>query len=116
MIQKMLLSCIMLVTVISCQKKPKDTDPAQIRTNYGIVKGTVQDSLLVFKGIPFAQPPVGDLRWRAPQPPIAWDGVKITTKYAPAPIQGNDTTGKSEDCLYLNIWTPAKKMDEKIPV
>src|SRR5690606_34755298 len=76
----------------------------------------IEDSLMVFKGIPFAKPPIGDLRWKAPQPPESWEGVKQTTEYGPAPIQGNDTTGKSEDCLYLNIWTPAKKMDEKIPV
>lgn len=118
MIQRMLFSCLFLVSIISCNEKPKDTQTnrAEIRTNYGIVKGEIQDSLMVFKGIPFAKPPIGDLRWKAPQPPESWEGVKLTTEFGPAPIQGNDTTGKSEDCLYLNIWTPAKKMDEKIPV
>lgn len=114
MIQKKLLYLLILVTLICCQEKPKD--PTEIETNFGIVKGAIKDGLLVFKGIPFAKPPVGELRWSAPQPPDSWEGVKLTTKYGPAPIQGNDTTSKSEDCLYLNIWTPAKTMDEKIPV
>lgn len=114
MIQNKLLYFLILVTLICCQEKPKD--PTEIETNFGIVKGTIKDGLLVFKGIPFAKPPVGELRWSAPQPPDSWEGVKLTTKYGPAPIQGNDTTSKSEDCLYLNIWTPAKTMDEKIPV
>src|SRR5690606_11729337 len=101
MIQKMLLGCLLLVSIISCKEKPKDTqtNPAEIQTNYGIVKGTIEDSLMVFKGIPFAKPPIGDLRWKAPQPPESWEGVKQTTEYGPAPIQGNDTTGKREDCL-----------------
>lgn len=114
MIQNKLLYFLILVTLICCQEKPKD--PTEIETNFGIVKGTIKDGLLVFKGIPFAKPPVGELRWSAPQPPDSWEGVKLTTKYGPAPIQGKDTTSKSEDCLYLNIWTPAKTMDEKIPV
>lgn len=114
MIQKKLLYLLILVTLICCQEKPKD--PTEIETNFGIVKGAIKDGLLVFKGIPFAKPPVGELRWSAPQPPDSWEGVKLTTKYGPAPIQGKDTTSKSEDCLYLNIWTPAKTMDEKIPV
>ena len=77
----------------------------------------MEDGLTVYKGIPFAAPPVGDLRWRAPQPAAKWDGVKQANKFAPGPIQGgNPPSGKSEDCLYLNIWTPAKSSNEKIPV
>ena len=91
------------------------TNAGKSRT--GIVQGTVEDGLTVYKGIPFAAPPVGDLRWNAPQPAAKWEGVKQTTKYAPAPFQGgNPPSGKSEDCLYLNIWTPAKSANEKIPV
>ncbi len=89
---------------------------AQVEVEQGMVEGTVEDSLTVFKGIPFAQPPIGDLRWRTPQPANKWEGIKKTKEYAPAPIQGNDPTGKSEDCLYLNVWTPAKSSEDKIPV
>ena len=73
--------------------------------------------MLVFKGIPFAKPPIGNLRWRAPQPIKKWEGVLQATKFAPGPIQGgNPPSGKSEDCLYLNVWTPAKSAKEKVPV
>lgn len=96
--------------------KTSTTLNTQVEVEQGIVEGTVEDSLTVFKGIPFAQPPIGDLRWRAPQPANKWEGIKETKKYAPAPIQGNDPKGKSEDCLYLNVWTPAKSSEDKIPV
>ncbi|MGE0019750.1 MAG: carboxylesterase/lipase family protein [Draconibacterium sp.] len=91
--------------------------PNQIKTELGIIQGTIEDSLRVFKGIPFAAPPVGDLRWKAPQPAAPWDTVLIADKYAPAAFQGgNPPSGKSEDCLYLNIWTPAKSTEDKLPV
>jgi para-nitrobenzyl esterase len=83
----------------------------------GLLQGTSEDGLMVYKGIPFAASPVGELRWRAPQPSAKWNGVKQATKFAPAPMQGgNPPSGKSEDCLYLNVWTPAKSSNEKIPV
>jgi len=91
--------------------------PGQVSVEQGVLQGTVTDSLTVFKGIPFAAPPVGDLRWKAPQPAAKWEGVREATKFAPAPMQaGNPPSGKSEDCLYLNVWTPAKSANDKIPV
>ena len=88
-----------------------------VKVSEGMVQGTLEDGLTVYKGIPFATPPVGELRWKAPQPPAKWDGIKMADKFAPGPIQGgNPPSGKSEDCLYLNIWSPAKSADEKIPV
>ena len=81
------------------------------------MQGTSEDGLTVYRGIPFAAPPVGDLRWRAPQPAAKWEGVRQATKFAPGPIQGgNPPSGKSEDCLYLNVWTPAKSASDRIPV
>lgn len=91
--------------------------PAPVKVSEGLVQGVFENGLTVYKGVPFAAPPVGDLRWRAPQPPAKWDGVKQTVKFAPAPMQGGNTpSGKSEDCLYLNIWSPAKSTNEKLPV
>ena len=91
--------------------------PGQVKVEQGIVQGTIEGELRVFKGIPFAAPPVRDLRWKAPQPPENCEGVKETTEYGPAAYQGGEPpSGKSEDCLYLNVWTPAQSADEKIPV
>lgn len=95
----------------------KAQQPAPVKTQNGLVQGMLEDGLAVYKGIPFAAPPTGDLRWKAPQPAKNWEGVKQTTAFAPAPYQGGNTpSGKSEDCLYLNIWTPAKSAKDKLPV
>jgi para-nitrobenzyl esterase len=91
--------------------------PAPVKVDCGVLQGIFEDGLTVYKGVPFAAPPVGDLRWRAPQPAAKWDGVLQADKFAPGPIQGqNFPFGKSEDCLYLNIWTPVKSTKDRIPV
>jgi para-nitrobenzyl esterase len=88
-----------------------------VKTDDGMVQGTAENDLTVFKGIPFAAAPVGDLRWKAPQPASKWEGVLQADKFAPGPMQGgNPPSGKSEDCLYLNVWTPAKSEKDRIPV
>lgn len=90
---------------------------AQVKVEGGIIQGVETDGMTVFKGVPFAAPPVGELRWKAPQPVIGWERIKKTVEFAPAPMQaGNPASGKSEDCLYLNIWTPAKSSKDKLPV
>src|SRR5208282_4178642 len=90
--------------------------PPPVRTQAGLVQGTSENGLTVYLGIPFAAPPVGDLRWRAPQPPLPWTETRTADKFAPACIQsplisralGLEPPPTSEDCLYLNVWTPAK--------
>jgi para-nitrobenzyl esterase len=91
--------------------------PASVKIEGGLIQGTNEDGLTIYRGIPFAAPPVGALRWRAPRPAAKWDGVLSTTKFGPSPIQGTRTgSSMSEDCLYLNVWTPAKSANDKIPV
>jgi len=90
--------------------------PAPVATQYGLVQGVTETDLTVYRGIPFAAPPVGDLRWRAPQPAAKWEGVRAADKFGPDPYQGDGKGNVSEDCLYVNIWTPAKKSTERIPV
>lgn len=90
-----------------------------VQTTSGPVSGTesLDDTVEVFKGIPFAAPPTGDLRWRPPQPPKPWTDVRACDKFGGMALQKNDRPGQSEDCLYLNVWTQRKKRnDEKRPV
>jgi para-nitrobenzyl esterase len=108
----LLATCLTLVATISNAQRP---DP--VKTDKGLIQGFFENGLTVYKGIPFAAPPVRNLRWKAPQPAKSWEGVKVAETFAPAPFQaGNTRTGKSEDCLYLNVWTPAKSAKEHIPV
>ena len=98
----------------------------RVKTANGIVESTAppKDGVRSFKGIPFAQPPVGDLRWREPQPVKNWTGVRNADQFGPACMQRLSPSadywfrgdGMSEDCLYLNVWTPAKSGREKLPV
>lgn len=95
----------------------------QVTYRDGTVEGVDSSGIAVFRGIPFAQPPVGKLRWQAPQPVRAWTGVRPAKAFGPDPVQYNaygdmvfEGKGQSEDCLYLNIWTPAKRASDKLPV
>jgi para-nitrobenzyl esterase len=109
-------TCLIALSVIGSAELALAHEPAPVRTEYGLVQGTAESDLTVYRGILFAAPPVGDLRWRPPQPAAPWDGVRAATRFAPDPYQGDRSDGVSEDCLYLNIWTPAKSADERVPV
>ena len=88
-----------------------------IHLQAGQISGISLDSgVRAFLGIPFAAPPVGDLRWKPPQPVVPWSGVKVMDRKGPDCMQGRNTNLMSEDCLYLNIWTKAESSSEKLPV
>jgi para-nitrobenzyl esterase len=92
------------------------TDAPVVRIRYGAIRGASAPAAIEsFLGIPFAAPPVGNLRWRPPQDPAAWTNVRDATHYGNACTQRNNSHS-SEDCLYLNVWTPAKSYDERLPV
>lgn len=96
----------------------------QTKVASGMLEGQIEASgVKSFKGIPFAKPPVGDLRWKAPQPVERWSGLRKATAFGNSAMQARvfddmvfRSPGVSEDCLYLNVWTPAKNMKEKLPV
>ena len=97
----------------------------QVKTASGIVSGAgkQKSGVRIFRGIPYAQPPVGDLRWKPPTGAKSWQGVRDAVEFAPRCMQHpifSDmvfrSRGMSEDCLYLNVWTPAAKKGEKLPV
>jgi para-nitrobenzyl esterase len=93
-----------------------------VLTESGAIQGVAKEGLTAYLGIPFAAPPVGELRWREPQPVAPWSKARRAASFAPACMQkgvsmpGEKPPVTSEDCLYLNIWTPAKAADERLPV
>jgi len=110
-------------SVLAFGQLTSDGSLPTVKTANGIVQGTQISGIAIFKGVPFAQPPVGDLRWKAPQPVKNWDGTLKADHFSARPMQlpiFSDmkfrSPGISEDCLYLNIWTPAKSASEQLPV
>jgi para-nitrobenzyl esterase len=94
-----------------------------VKSTGGQLQGIVADGVASFKGIPFAAPPMDDLRWKAPDPAKPWSGVRKADSYAPGCMQDpgmskmmGSSPNVSEDCLYLNVWTAAKTAGEKVPV
>ena len=86
--------------------QPATSDPTFVKIDSGYVRGVVVGDVASFRGIPYAAPPVGEMRWRMPQPVKPWKGVLSADKFGPACMQPDDMP-KSEDCLTLNVWRPA---------
>ena len=107
----------------ACTQKKGEDLTLQVKTQYGVLVGFEEDGVKKFLGVPFAQPPVGDLRWKAPKPVLPWEGIREAKAFGNDPMQLDifgdmqfRGPGRSEDCLYLNIWTTAKSASDALPV
>jgi len=124
-------STIKIFIIILCSSstafgQPKKSSPnlIKVKISNGVLEGTTDSSgVKSFKGIPFAQPPIGDLRWKEPQPVANWTGVRKADQFGNSgmqkPVFGDmnfRAPKMSEDCLYLNVWTSATSLKEKLPV
>jgi para-nitrobenzyl esterase len=106
----------MLISLAGCAKPSMDV----VGLDSGKIRGTLIDGVWTYLGIPYAAPPVGNLRWKEPQPVKSWEGIRDTNKLSPACPQPKTFLYKmgetNEDCLYLNVWSAAKSPDDKLPV
>jgi len=120
---KIRILSLLAPVVVFVAVEPAQSQISTAKVTGGEVQGVVAGDVASFKGIPFASPPVGELRWKAPQPVKAWSGVKKVDALAPGCMQDallakmlGGPQNFSEDCLYLNVWTAAKSTTEKLPV
>jgi Carboxylesterase type B len=125
----LILACLLLVSPMAYAKSHRASNPngTTVKIDSGTITGLTvgaNNDVRAYKGIPFAAPPVGPLRWKAPQPVKAWTAERACTEFAPSCPQpnllerlyGQKLGPTSEDCLYLNVWTAAKKANDKLPV
>jgi para-nitrobenzyl esterase len=113
---------LLVAVVIAAVQAASAAAAPQAITKSGVVSGISEGGLSVYKGVPFAAPPTGDLRWRPPAEVSPWTGIRKADAFTAACMQegvsmpGETPPTVSEDCLYLNIWTPAKRAAEHLPV
>ena len=103
------LKCLYLIAaplLVASSAYAQSSASTVVQTDSGTVRGVAKAGVISWKGIPFAAPPVGKLRWRVPQPGVPWTGVREATQFGPACMQTDDIP-KSEDCLTLNVWKPS---------
>ena len=118
-----ILFCFSFLTANAIGQLTTDHSLPTVKTANGLVQGTQISGISMFKGIPYAQPPLGDLRWKEPQAVKNWEGTRKADHFSARAMQlpwyadmKFRSDGMSEDCLYLNIWTPAKTGKEELPV
>jgi para-nitrobenzyl esterase len=121
--RKALLSALLrtvLLLSLGAAATARAAAPDEAVVSGGALKGVVLGQVVAFKNIPFAAPPVGELRWRPPQPAAPWSGVRDASAFGPSCIQSGGLFGggpnQSEDCLSLNVWTPARRAGARLPV
>src|SRR6478736_864409 len=123
--KKLLFMMIAMAVGFESNSQKINSFPVQTTVENGAIEGLYEtkSGLQMYFGVPFAKPPVGNLRWKAPQPADNWQGVRQAKAFGPRPVQAivfgdmnSRSDGLSEDCLYLNVWTPAKRNTTGLPV
>jgi para-nitrobenzyl esterase len=114
-------SVLALCSCLAACGTDEKPDPTRVKLADGEIQGSVKGTSLQFLGIPYAKPPVGDLRWKAPQKPDPWTTTRDATKFGKRCAQLMDATlqnaaSNDEDCLYLNVWTPSPRPAAPVPV
>jgi len=113
---RILLRILLSAMCVVALSNPVRAVEEPVELTHGQISGVeLGNEVTVFRGIPFAAPPVSDLRWKPPRPPIPWQGVKVADTFGPACMQGRAPL-MSEDCLYLNVWTKAGSREDNLPV
>lgn len=120
---RMLVGCGLLIAIAAVAPLLVATSAPRVKTAGGVVEGKTEGPVNAFLGIPYAAPPVGDLRWKPPLPAAKWAGIRTATEFGSHCMQGKvygdmkfRDPGGSEDCLSLNVWVPAKPAAAKLPV
>jgi para-nitrobenzyl esterase len=125
MIIRIAYAMLISAVTLTASAQTDFTFPVKATISNGVIEGMydTKEGIQKYLGIPFAKPPVNDLRWKAPQPPDNWKDVKSTKAFSPRPVQGivfgdmhSRSQGMSEDCLYLNVWAPATRGQSGLPV
>src|ERR1700722_7722748 len=112
------VDALIAVFSVAAEAQPAAPIAPTVTIDRGKLAGNEKDGMISFLGIPYAAPPTGDLRWRAPQPVKTWQGTRQATEFGPVCRQTADweKAPQSEDCLTLNVWAPVNKVSKPYPV
>jgi len=118
---------LVVIILAFCTPILAQNQSSLVRIDSGELQGVIEDGVAIFRGIPYAQPPVGELRWRPPQPVVPWEGVRDASQFGhvcpqraglyPAWVDAHfDAAGRNEDCLTVNVWSLVERGDQPLPV